>query len=354
MKKAKFNDLADRLMASIEKKELQPGDLLPSQYELADQYGLSRSCIQKALDILDKNGLIERKPGKGIFVRQKHSSSENMTKKIAYIMPDYARMAPDAQDNYGLKILLGIEEGARQIKATLIFKRIDMRSETGLLNNIVRELDVDGVIIHMDVPDNDIKKLSILDFPVVVAGRISTLPEVGAVAPNFIDSFLGIFRRLAAQGIRKVSFVYNSKYAASIEVPILKELAHVTGIVTMNYIDYAGEENNFHKIIKGLISNNSLPEVFCCFNDWGAKHVISALASFGKKVPEDMGIVGAIDFDFSTYVQPSLTTLSVDPSKIGTKAVELLDNMLKGGMPFTERIPMVLIQRESFIFKPQA
>lgn len=354
MKKPKFTDLAKSLMESIEKKELQPGAPLPSQYELADQYGLSRSCIQKALDVLDQNGLIERRPGKGIFVREKHAPSEKRAGKIAYIMPDYARITPNTQDNYGFKILLGIEQAARLIKANLIFKRIDMHSELNILTNIVRELDVEGVIIHKDIPDDAIKNLSILNFPVVVVGRVSALADVGIVVPNFIDSFLGIFRRLAAQGIRKISFIYNSKDPSTQEVPILKELANLSGITAMDYIDYAAGEENFYKTVQAMVDENSLPEVFCCFNDWGARHVLDALAKLGQKVPEDTGIIGAIDFEFSTLMQPPLTTLAVDPSKIGIKAVELLDDIFKGGSPFTERIPMVLVQRESFIFKQQA
>lgn len=353
MKKAKFTDLAKTLMESIEKKELRPGDLLPSQYDLAKQYGLSRSCIQKALDVLDQNGLLERMPGKGIFVREKHVASENRAKKIAYIMPDYARTTSHSLDNYGLKILLGIEEGARKITANLIFKRINMDSESGILNNIVREIDIDGVIIHMDIPDSDIKKLSILNFPVVVAGRISTLPDVGAVAPNFIDSFLSIFRRLSNQDVRKITFVYSGKSAATIEVPILKELVATTGIKEINYIDYQSDPVNVQHAVEALVKNDSLPEVFCCFNDWGARHVVSALSKLGKKIPQDVGVIGAIDIDFSTFMQPPLTTLAVDPVKIGTKAVELLDEIIKGEAPFTERVPMVFAQRESFTFSTQ-
>jgi DNA-binding LacI/PurR family transcriptional regulator len=349
MKKAKFTDLANKLIESIENKEFQPGDMLPSQHELANKHGLSRSCIQKALDILDKNSLIERRPGKGIFVKQKTAPLENRVKKIAYIMPDYMRTMSSDLDNYGLKILLGVEQAASRIKANLTFKRIDINSD--ILSNAVMELGVDGVIVHNDISDEDIKKLCILNFPVVVAGRISELPDAGAVAPNFIDSFLGIFRRLAAEGIKRISFVYNGKESSTLEMPILKELASFTGISQIDYIDYAGDSGNVRAPIKTLIEKGSLPEVFCCFNDWGAKHVISALNELGKKAPEDTGVIGAVNLEFSTFMEPPLTTLLLDPSLIGIKAVELLETIINGGTPFTERIPMQLIQRESFIFK---
>lgn len=349
----KFRKLAEKLTESIVRGEMKPGEPLPSQYEMSETYGLSRSCIQKALDVLDGKGLIVRKPGKGVFVRDMHAiKEEGRIKRLAYVMPDYIRVAPHPLDNYGLGILSGIERECRTAKACVLFTRIDINAAEETICGIVSDLEVDGVVAHKDIPDDGLHALCVTGVPTVVAGRMSALQAVGVVAPNIMDSFMGVFRRLAAQGVAKADFVYNGSDLATMEVPALAELARISGMSEMRLFDYR-TENDVFKYVETLVSDKALPEVFCCFNDWGAKHVVAALSSLGRKVPDDAGVIGAVDFDFSQYMSPSLTTLAVDPVKIGSKSVELLVGMLKGGVPLTERIPMTLVQRESFVFKPQ-
>jgi len=47
---------------------LRPGDLLPSEAELVEQYQVSRATVRQALDELVSDGLIQRKQGRGTYV----------------------------------------------------------------------------------------------------------------------------------------------------------------------------------------------------------------------------------------------------------------------------------------------
>jgi biotin operon repressor len=51
-------------------KQLGPGARLPSQHALSEQYGVSRSTVQKALDELRDQGLITSAQGSGSFVAE--------------------------------------------------------------------------------------------------------------------------------------------------------------------------------------------------------------------------------------------------------------------------------------------
>lgn len=59
----------ERLLELIQSGSLTPGDLLPSQHELARQLGVSRPVLREAMQGLATAGLIEIRPGSGCYVR---------------------------------------------------------------------------------------------------------------------------------------------------------------------------------------------------------------------------------------------------------------------------------------------
>jgi GntR family transcriptional regulator len=60
--------IAERLRTAVENGEFAPGDRLPSETELNGLYGVSRTTARSALDRLEHEGLIARRPGKGSIV----------------------------------------------------------------------------------------------------------------------------------------------------------------------------------------------------------------------------------------------------------------------------------------------
>ena len=60
--------LSERLIRMITNGELNPGDKLPNERELAETAGISRTSVREALRELELRGLISRKPGRGTIV----------------------------------------------------------------------------------------------------------------------------------------------------------------------------------------------------------------------------------------------------------------------------------------------
>src|SRR4051812_46886122 len=60
-------DLVDRISGG----EFAPGDLLPSEEGICEQYGVSRITVRRALESLIHQGLIVRRRGVGSFVAQR-------------------------------------------------------------------------------------------------------------------------------------------------------------------------------------------------------------------------------------------------------------------------------------------
>jgi LacI family transcriptional regulator, galactose operon repressor len=84
-------------------------------------------------------------------------------------------------------------------------------------------------------------------------------------------------------------------------------------------------------------------------SDTMAIGVLSALADAGRRVPEDVAVVGCDDMPFAAYLIPPLTSLRVPFAETGEQAVGLLLRSIAGEPPPEEpvRLPVELIVRSS-------
>ncbi|WP_202234927.1 GntR family transcriptional regulator [Actinacidiphila reveromycinica] len=62
--------IAEVLRSAIQSGELRPGDRLPSERVLADQYGAARNTAREAVRLLAEEGLVVAQHGRGVFVRE--------------------------------------------------------------------------------------------------------------------------------------------------------------------------------------------------------------------------------------------------------------------------------------------
>lgn len=94
--------IAESLRKRIETRELEPGDKLPPERMLVEQFGVARMTVRHALDVLQLEGIIERKRGRsgGTFVRA---------------------LPPVVDINGPIGLAVQLEEHGVQIETTLLF-----------------------------------------------------------------------------------------------------------------------------------------------------------------------------------------------------------------------------------------
>lgn len=68
--RALYKQVADVLRARIRDGAYAPGELLPSESQLMQEFGLARNAIRAALALLRAEGVIETVRGVGSFVRE--------------------------------------------------------------------------------------------------------------------------------------------------------------------------------------------------------------------------------------------------------------------------------------------
>lgn len=78
-----YDQLVDILSEKIE-HEYRSGDLIPSERELSERYGLSRTTVRLALQELERLGLVVRQHGRGTFVADRSAQTTNLMQAYSF------------------------------------------------------------------------------------------------------------------------------------------------------------------------------------------------------------------------------------------------------------------------------
>jgi LacI family transcriptional regulator len=91
------------------------------------------------------------------------------------------------------------------------------------------------------------------------------------------------------------------------------------------------------------------PTAIFAANDAMAVGALSSLQELGLEVPRDVAVAGFDDIPLARYLRPALTSVHVDNSGLGARAVELLLEFVDGGSgdPIHEVLPTTLVIRRS-------
>lgn len=68
-----YQGIVTQIEALLERGELKPGDQLPAERQLAEQFEVSRASVREALRSLELLGMVETRAGGGTFVRRAHA-----------------------------------------------------------------------------------------------------------------------------------------------------------------------------------------------------------------------------------------------------------------------------------------
>lgn len=83
------------------------------------------------------------------------------------------------------------------------------------------------------------------------------------------------------------------------------------------------------RAMRALLALNHPPDAVFCFNDLMALGAMSVLHASGRRIPQDVAVVGFDDIEDGRYATPSLTTIAPDKKELGRLAVSALIGRIK-------------------------
>jgi DNA-binding LacI/PurR family transcriptional regulator len=201
----------------------------------------------------------------------------------------------------------------------------------------MRKHSIDGLIYSpLTIKPADVAQLNI-DFPVVVLGErvhgsradhvtMSNASATRAATNHVLD--LGR-RRIAVVGVHPDGPVG----AAASRLRGYEEALRDHGIdpdPALFVTASLWHRMNGVEAVERLIASGVDFDAVVCFNDALALGAIRALKRHGRKIPEDVIVVGFDDIEDSSYSTPSLTTISPHRDEIAREAVNLLIERIDG------------------------
>lgn len=90
-----YQQIKALITKSLQSGEWKPGELIPSEMELASRFKVSQGTVRKAIDELAAENLVMRRQGKGTFVASHHEARAQY--RFLKLMPDEGE--PHSPDN---------------------------------------------------------------------------------------------------------------------------------------------------------------------------------------------------------------------------------------------------------------
>ncbi|MET9285649.1 winged helix-turn-helix domain-containing protein [Nocardia beijingensis] len=138
-------DVADELARRVAAGEYQPGDLMPSVRQVAEEFDMNRATAQLTLGRLESYGFVEARRGKGFTIRDvREAGGVDVYRQLfrfSIPMPDIAmemfRDIVDVERNLVLEALLSYTGGEQRIDSA------ETKSTIDELESLARQQDPD-------------------------------------------------------------------------------------------------------------------------------------------------------------------------------------------------------------------
>lgn len=262
-----------------------------------------------------------------------------------------------------ISVLSGIEKVLREAKYNLIIVHSAENAdfETANAGNLFQKR-VDGVIASLSFNTENLsafKQFESKNTPVVFFDRVFENSEGVKIIINNFQAGYDATTHLIEQGCKRIAHITSSLKRNVYEERLrgYKQALHDHKIKfdeKMLIIDAFKEEDAIRSA-KRILEMKPFPDGIFITNDFCAAVVMQALKDAGKKIPEDVAIVGFNNDSISKVISPKLTTINYPGFEMGQLAATTLINHLKGvwDMRMTRTMIMKseLIVRESSLKK---
>ena len=220
---------------------------------------------------------------------------------------------------------------------------------------------VDGLLVSMSKETKDtahFKELTERGIPLVFFDRICPELHTSRIIIDDFEAGFNATEHLILTGKRKIAHLFGDLnllicknryegYRAALEkygLPFHEKLASYAGML---------ELEPAKALMHQLLDLPEVPDGVFAHNDVVAYGAMLAIKERGIRIPEECAVIGFSDWQFSSFVEPGLSTISQSGFEMGQAAARLLLDQMENGnedyVPQTKVIPTRLVVRGSTV-----
>lgn len=261
-------------------------------------------------------------------------------------------LVPDITNPFFGEIIRGIERGAYATGYSVLLGDTQYEeSRERSYANLIASGQVDGLLTLMPhLPELFHDR----HFPIVSAAEIIDNDQIRRISVDNQGGVAAAIRYLASLGHRHIAYIGGragspvsrdraagyTKAVAELGLTIDPRL-HLEG----NFTAHSGMTAARELCVCGVAFT-----AVCCANDEMALGAIQELRRHGKRVPDDVSIVGFDDIALARYFDPPLTTVMQPKEQLGFEAISLLLEQLKN----PDALPRTIILSTELVIRGSA
>jgi DNA-binding LacI/PurR family transcriptional regulator len=307
--------------------------------DIAEKTGYSISTVSRSLkdhsDITEKTKQIVRDTAKDLGY-QPNFFAQNFKSNRSNII---GILVPDIERGYYSSIISGMQERAIEQKFFIVAcqSKDSFMDEIKAIQTLIG-LNVDGIaIVHSKETSNFAEHHNIIknNVPLLAIDR-----ELFGLQTHFVsnDQFVAGFmigEHLAKEGYKNIAIIGGPEQLVMSRQRINGCVAGASanGVLIKKenivYCDLQREREIF--AVSELLNKKEAPDAIFCIYDRGAIEIVHYLNQQQINIPQKVAVAGCGNDSFSPYLTPSLTTVDLNPHKLGELAAEILINDITTG-----------------------
>lgn len=349
----KYERIVAWVQSEIENGSLSRGNKLPSENDLMERFGVSRQTVRRAMEALTQDGVVEGRRGSGTYVTvntRRYAGKEvriavMLTYVDTYIFPSIIR---------GIESVLSQEGCALQIAMT----DNAVEKERRLLKEFIHTQSVDGIIaetVKSALPNPNMelyREVENLGIPVLFVNSYYKELDIPHISMDDRKAGYLAAKHLAECGHTRIGGIFKAddgqghlRYAGYTDALMEQEIKikgdQIIWIDSEELRTMEEESSKFIKRLKGCTA-------CVCYNDETAYKLVGIFQKAGRRVPNDLSVVGIDNSGLAKFCPVPLTSVENPVEELGrTAAEQIIGKILKNEEMETLEFTPKLIMRNS-------
>jgi len=307
-------------------------------YHLAQELGIAPSSVSKALNDLPSisqriKDMVSSKARELNYVH--NSGAANLRRGSSRTI---GVVVPKLDTTFFADVVSGIEEVCSKNKYSVIICQSEERiqKEIEALEKLVSQ-NVDCIIISLSVQTSNmehLQRIRDLGLNLIQFDRVNEGVESHYNLTDNKDAAYNAVSHLISNGYSSIALLGGPGHLANYrdrKIGYLQAMEEAELNVPYNYVtEEVLNVERSTELALGLLNSKNPPDAFFAVSDYAALGALRAAESLGLKVPEQIGIVGFSNEEFTSLITPSLTSVDQNSKQLGAEAArtyfeEILD-----------------------------